>query len=261
MRSYYPTGFYHLPAEITLSLCAYFIASFLAIRFADGLMGIAAFISLLCFTFYSYTRFGGFSQTTFTFPLIVIASGLYYFMSNVTGKAATIYYASALTALKVLCLLAIYACGNFYFVNELIVQRFHLVTPAFVKWFCWVWTMAIPIIYLVAGLRNKNISMARVAAILIPVSIITFRYYHSILSAEVAITVAGIILIVISYWLIHYLRSAKYGYTFEVQIPQSDLRNLEGFIIGEAFGNKTHQQQDTKFGGGSFGGAGAGDSY
>lgn len=81
--------------------------------------------------------------------------------------------------------------------------------------------------------------------------------------AEQALLLAGIVLTLVSYILIQKLKEARWGFVYnEAKTIRNKYENLEGIIIGEAFG---HQQQtpqpDTKFGGGSFGGSGAGSNY
>lgn len=74
---------------------------------------------------------------------------------------------------------------------------------------------------------------------------------------------AGIIVCGVSYLLMKYLKQPKGGFKFEnLNRRKKDTDNLEGVVIAETFGHRVSSpQQETTFGGGSFGGAGAGDRY
>jgi hypothetical protein len=93
--------------------------------------------------------------------------------------------------------------------------------------------------------------------------ILTVRYYHTILPAEVAMSIFGMLLITISYALIKYLATPKRGFTFEDDGHRNkNLLNAEALIIAQVFGKKAAVQQDgVQFGGGSSGGAGATGNY
>jgi hypothetical protein len=95
-------------------------------------------------------------------------------------------------------------------------------------------------------------------------SILSFRYFHHIISTEAGLTIAGIVLIAIAAFFIRFLQTPKRGFAFRPQ-PAKDpfVEQLEGLLIAETMPALTVHapQQGTEFGGGSFGGGGAGEGF
>jgi len=79
----------------------------------------------------------------------------------------------------------------------------------------------------------------------------------------VAMTIAGSILLILSYGLINYLKQPKFGFTYAELNKENKMEKLqiESLIIAETFGQQTKPTETTKFGGGSFGGGGAGGEF
>lgn len=259
---------YTVNDEVVASLCVFIISFYFAIRFADGLMAITASSALLLFLFYSIATMG--IQARLMLPFIMIgASGVLYFaVKKISALKSAFYYDFAVKGIIVVALIALYVSGNYFVVREVSIDmfRFNLdkVRDIPMAWFFWLWTLAVPVVYIIVGLKKKDLVFTRLGILLSVFSVLTFRYYHAILPAETAMVLAGTLIIIITYSLVKYLRQPRYGFTFDDKNKKSaDTLNLEGLIIGEAFGNKTapQQQQGTTFGGGSFGGAGAGDTY
>ena len=103
----------------------------------------------------------------------------------------------------------------------------------------------------------------RVGLLLIAAMIFTIRYYHSIVPYEVAMSIGGTVLLILSYALISYLKQPKFGFTYsELNKEHKDEKSLiESLVIAETFGQQTKPAETTKFGGGSFGGGGAGGEF
>jgi uncharacterized membrane protein YgcG len=167
----------------------------------------------------------------------------------------------------VLTLLTFYAAGNYFVVREVGNEMYnlHLGTKNQIPfgWLFWILTVAIPPAYFIYGILKKNLLFMRVGLCLAMLSILTFRFYYAILPAEVAMTIAGLLLTLTSYFLTRYLKSSRHGFSFDhTKGTSKNLLNAQSLIIAQTLGTKTHTETKTvEFGGGSFGGGGSGSTY
>ncbi|TDH23047.1 hypothetical protein EXU57_18500 [Segetibacter sp. 3557_3] len=251
--------------EIFISLVAFVICAFLCLRFSDASIGIVAILALLSFVFFCYLQLG--SPALQTFPFVMAAvSGLIYFIS-IRGLRyqAALYYRNTLKWIGILALFTLYASGNFHVVVLIcqhIGQRTRSVYAFPLPGFLWTWTLLVPLIYVVLGIARKDRTLLRVGLVLAGVAVLTFLQYFPIVTAEVAMLIAGLFTVVSSYGIMRYLRVPRNGFTFdEADDESAEGANLEAVVVGEAFGNTQTVQNDTTFGGGSFGGAGAGERF
>ena len=76
-------------------------------------------------------------------------------------------------------------------------------------------------------------------------------------------TVGGLLLTAIAYGLIQYLREPKNGFTYQLGFDKHllDKMNIEALIIAETFTTTVPAENNTGFGGGSFGGGGASGDF
>ena len=178
-------------------------------------------------------------------------------MSSVSG-----IYNFCIKFVMFLTLVTFYASSNYFVVKELSNQLFglHLTIRDGIPmgWLFWILTFAIPIIYVFYGIKRKSFLFMRTGLGLIAATIFTVRYYHNIFSVEISMLIAGIIIIAISYSLIQSLKISKRGYTSRDLHPgNKNLLNAEALIIAQTFGTSSETENNTLFGGGSGGGAGA----
>lgn len=171
-------------------------------------------------------------------------------------------YQHCLEILTYMALATLYASLNYYFADTSGYQTLHF------AWGFVATTALIPVVYLVYGIVERDRALLDIGALSLAASILTFRYYHHILPIEAALTLAGIALILISWGLIRYLKSPRYGFT-SAKDPESDgtvlqaLKVAQTLVVNQAFGpsHTPDNSSGTEFGDGSFGGGGAGDSW
>ncbi len=244
-------------SDTLLSLIVLTLSIWMTIRFADCLAACCSVVSLLSFLYFIV----GSSTFVFTHFILIAVSGILYYFANKTSKLSTHFvYKPVIQIIAIVSLLSFYICGNYFIISEI---SNGMQLPTYVSAIFWLWTMLVPILYLFKGLISKDLIFIRSGVLLTAVSILTFKYYHTIMPVEQALLIAGIVLTLGSYILIQKLKKARWGFIYnEANSIANKYENLEGIIIGETFG---HQQQtpeaDTKFGGGSFGGSGAGSNY
>lgn len=104
--------------------------------------------------------------------------------------------------------------------------------------------------------------LIRTGFILMVATIFTFRYYYAVLPPETAILLGGVLLILISYALIRYLKKSRYGFSFDKNKTLDKERiDMKSLIISQIPGRKPIADSGVQFGGGSFGSGGAGGNY
>ena len=252
--------------ELVLSIISLLICTVAALRYSDRIMGIAAFISLYVFLFYFNKSYLPMAAFSFPFILISLSFLCWLLFKKLNENKSNFIYQNLCSVLSITAILAFYFSGNFFLVSELSKEHFQLELSEankIYKAIFWIWTMAIPILYIWKGIKEKDLIFTRGGILLFAVSVLTFRYYHSILPAEIALITAGVLLMISSYWLMDFLQTPKIGFRFKQSGREGNLANLEALVIGEAFGHSQVQPtaDPTQFGGGDFGGGGAGDKY
>ena len=171
-----------------------------------------------------------------------------------------------MTLIEISSLISLYAAGNYFIVSELSNDMFNLQlqpgeTIPF-GWIYWIFTILVPPLYLLVGIRKKNIILLRTGLILLAAIVFTVRYYHTILPVEYVMSIAGIIILPAAYLLLKRLQEPVYGFTSKKFTSKNEIDKLqlESLLLAQTF--KPGIDQDvTKFGGGSFGGGGASADY
>lgn len=123
-------------------------------------------------------------------------------------------------------------------------------------------TGIIPLIYIVMGLYKKDRLTLVAGLFILFLSVLTFQKYNPSIQPEWLLTIGGILLLAVSFIASRYLRSNNK--IFDVRDPSGndDFLQAEGIIVGSTFaasGASSHT--GTEFGGGQFGGGGAGSNY
>jgi len=250
---------------LTNSLLIFLISLFCSIRFADRIMSVVVFLSFLAILFFLFTDHLGISKAIIPFVLMAASAAVYYLMQSLEKKEGLKNYVHCFTIISIASLLSFYAAGNYYVVREVNNAMFHLTGDGSLPfgWMFWILTVLVPILYIARGIQKKDAIFLRVGLLLIAAMIFTIRYYYSIVPHEVAMTIAGSILLILSYGLINYLKQPKFGFTYAELNKENKMEKLqiESLIIAETFGQQTKPTETTKFGGGSFGGGGAGGEF
>ena len=237
-----------------------------SLRFADRLMAIAMYISLLGIVFYSCIESGGFVKTIVPFMMMAASAMIYYFAGKLRSKKYLLHYKGCLEMILITSLCSFYVAGNYFVVRELSNSLFHMnLQPGEAipyGWLFWIFTIIIPFIYISRGIQRKDVVLLRVGLLLIAALVFTIRYYHTIMSVELEMALSGIILIVIGYGLMKYLHKPKHGFTYREIIKKNTLGklNIESLVLAETF-SPGIEVKGTEFGGGDFGGGGASGEY
>ena len=257
----------HINEDILASAVICIIGLCFFLRFADSIMAIVSFGAVVVLMLNISLYFGAASGMLLSFAVMAFTAILYFVLQNNKSNRLTIYYSKPILVLQLLALATFYIAGNIYVVTELLKEFLpgagSTSLPLWFRYFLWAFTALVPLVYIIAGVKYRGGILCRMGIACVAISILTYRYYYSILPAEAAMILAGSIVCTCSYLLTKYLKQPKGGFIFkDIQRRKNDTANLEGVIIAETFGQReTSLQQETTFGGGSFGGAGAGDRY
>jgi uncharacterized membrane protein YgcG len=250
----------------TWLLLVLFLPLFVAItiRYAESVVcTLTYFLIVGIFITIASTSLWG--KTLLPFIVMIVSTGIYFLVKKLASRKDYLYYETCLTILKTLSLITFYLGGNYLIVREgnALINNLHLSTSpqvAFAPMF-YFFTTIIPISYILFGLRYRDRLILILGLITLGFSIFTYRFYFSILPVEIALTLGGVLLIAFSSGLIHYLKTAKYGFTYQ---PDDEFEgfNLEAMLMSQIIQSKIPQQGDIfRFGGGDSGGGGAGGKY
>lgn len=238
----------------------------LSIRFADAFMALLAYVALLIAVLYLCLYTGSAGKYLAPFVLMLVSAFVYRLMHAALKRERWLVYARCFDTVKLFSLVGAYAAGNYYMVKEMGDTFLNGGVPAAylpAGWLFWLLTAVIPTGYLIHGIRSRQLLFVRLGLLLLIASVLTFRYYHSIMPAEVALVLAGAVLLVLGWWLLWYLKTAKQGFTAAVPArPGKDRLRTKSLILLQVIGKKGAAPQHTAdFGGGTSGGGGASSDY
>jgi hypothetical protein len=253
---------------LLVAVIALIASAWLAIRFTDAFMSIIAYISLLAVVFLCYNKLGPLAKATAPFVLMVVSALLFIIMKRLLTITALRFYHFCMRSVMICALVTLYASVNFFVVKEasnvMFDLQLSLADSIPLGWLFWVFTILIPLLYIGFGVGKKDLPLVRVGLALIAVTILTVRYYHSILPGEIAMLMGGIILITITSSLIKYLKTPRHGFGCnDADRANKPGLHLEALVIAQTFGSQQGPSTPakTEFGGGSGGGGGATGGY
>jgi len=236
----------------------------LCVRFTDSFMAMLCYVSLYLFVLLVCAK-AGIAGKAFAPLILMIVSAIVFIIANaLLKKERLLIYHFCCSAVKFLAVILFYVSVNYFVVNEAGAQLFALsgTMPAAFAIVYWIFTLLIPVAYILYGIIKKELLFIRAGIVLFIVSILTIRYYYQLLPVETEMLIWGSLLIIISYALIKYLHTIKHGFTFKnTNRNKKDLLNAEALIIAQVFGKTGNKTKGFEFGGGSSGGGGATGSF
>jgi len=248
-------------------MLVFLIALYAALRFADTLMSVVAYLALLSMVFERATVLGDFAKLILPFLLLAISLVVYLLMKRGEQLSTFRHYKQCFMVVQIVALVTLYISGNYFVVRETSNMLFGLDPEEGqgipLGWLFWMLTVAIPVIYIYLGLKKKDTILLRAGLILVAAIVFTIRYYHSVAPLEVAMLIGGLVLIGAAYGCIKYLKTPRYGLTDEnTDDPHFlDKLHLESVIIAETYTPQAPVTDDFQFGGGTGGGGGASGTY
>jgi hypothetical protein len=230
---------------VAYSLLAMLIAGTLAFVFIDMLMSVLAFLALLSLIYLVCGKAGAVGQGIASFAIMGVSGVVYYLLTP--AERLRPLFRNCFYYVRLVALLTLYAAGNYYIVCKA-ATGFSGYTEATITGglgiFFWVCTFGIPLVYLAIGIRKRELMLMRAGALLLVAGVLTFRQYHSVLPAEIALSVGGIICIVIAYWLLNYLENGRAGFTAQKGFAGYDKKAIELLLEDRLLNNKDENRHD-----------------
>lgn len=251
---------------ISMTAFTFLLSLFLALRFADSLMALFCFLTVLVLSVLLAIAHLSFGKAILPFLVMLISALVYYFSRAKSNSPKFIDYQHCFRFVQTGSLLTLYLAGNYYVVQEMGNELYGYTTlgPYKVPYpvFFWPWTILVPFIYTGLGLYKKNVILLRTGLILIAIAAVTFKNYYHVLPIEGTLVLIGLVTLGGSYWAISYLKIPKKGFTSEELIEDTIPGgvNVESLII-----STTHLDApsgtESRFGGGDFGGGGSSSNF
>lgn len=241
---------------------------FSSYRYRDRLVTLILFFSICIILFLLVLKLGEVSKVIMPFVFMIVFNLIYLRAKKDKKNNALFYWKPCIHLIEFTSLFVIYFSGNYFVVREFSISEFNLQIPvgtdiplAILFYF---FTAIMPILYIYFGLKTKDKTLLWSGLIMVGFAVLTFKYYFSFGHPEITLVIVGIILVIIAYKTITYLKSPKHGFTYEEEINENNVlkSNIEAFaVLEELIPNQPNPTTDFKFGGGESGGAGSGGSF
>lgn len=256
-------GTLRLTLALLLTLAVLVLAT---LRYADRLVAVAAFLNglLLLGNTLLVLPFG---TLLLPFALAAASAGAYVGFTRLLRRPALLPYHRCLGLLRGVALGTAYLFVNYYVVREgnaLLLPGYRPVSPQIpLAPLFYLLTAFIPLLYLAQGLRRPDRTWLWLGLLTAAFSIFTLRYYHSIMPAPLAATLAGAFLVALMAWAARYLHQSRHGLTSAPDDADDQQLNLESLIVAQTAHSAPTHVPDTgvQFGGGHSGGGGATGAY
>jgi hypothetical protein len=257
------TALLHLNTNELPFYCLFLPFLFIAaMRYVDNLMSIVVYIFALIIVILATFKLTSIANLILPFVVMLFALIIYLTTIKLQQNKAFIYWQTNLNTLEALFLITFYAGGNYFILQQANEVYFNNPIVA-MPYVFWCFTFIIPVLYIYKGLKDKNRLILSIGLLAIAAAVATFRYYFHVMPMEIAAIIGGIVLLSLAYFSIKYLRDNKTPFTYdEADSEKPFYQHAESLIIAQTFGNSQAQEGEKPlFGGGDFGGGGAGSEF
>ena len=233
-----------------------------AVRYADRLLAAAAFLCALGIILLSVKEIPRLALYLLPFAGMIYSAATYQFARQGGQRFAWRYWSGLLAVIETLALVTFYGSGNYWVIQQAGLEFFQLEQVP-MPWFFWTFTFGVPVLYILLGLRYKDRLLLDIGLACVGAAVFTFRYYFHVLPLAWAGVLIGAFLFITAYFSIRYLRKHPGAYTFETGAEKSLLQEIEEQLIEQTIAsqNAPTPVKNEGFGGGQFGGGGAGQDF
>jgi hypothetical protein len=209
------------------SPAAFIICLLFALRYADVVLSAFSALALLGLVInLCWGPLGSLSGSIVVNVAVFLVSGLMYAVVMWAMKQVqALHYRVCLVAMRVVALCGFYAA----FLSPLTNGQY----PAKPSWYVWVWIFTVPVAYIIAGVRKRDIVFIRTAVPLIAVSVFMFRTYYHVIPKETAMLLGGTLISVLAYLVINRLKTPRGGFTFQPERKDPDAPKMDRVITNE----------------------------
>jgi hypothetical protein len=233
----------------------------ITIRYVDRLTALLAYAALAAMLFLALEPFA-FTRALIPFACLVFSGISYFLIKKIKLKENLRYWLGCLEMAEACSLVLFYMSGNYFVVTEVGEMLFPGYALPF-SFLFFILTAMIPLVYVYTGVKNFDRLLLRLGLIMIALSVLTFKYYFSLGHHEVTLTIAGVVMVGIAYGCIRYLKKNTTPYTYQEDVSDEtpSFSQAESLIAAQTFGPSVAPEKGFDFGGGKFGGGGAGGQY
>lgn len=233
-----------------------------SVRYLDRLMAVGAFVCSLLIILLMVKDIPRLALYLLPFAGMLFSAGAYVFAWKGQRKYAWRHWIGVLTVVELLSLVTFYASGNYWVIQQSGAAWFELEQVPMAGFF-WLFTFAVPFVYIIMGLRGKDRPLLDIGLGCVAAAVFSFRYFYHVMSFSWALVIAGAVLFATAYFSIRYLNKKAGAYTYEEESETTMLQEIEEQLIEQTIANQPGPKPDKadSFGGGQFGGGGAGAEY
>lgn len=247
----------------SISLIAF---GLIAIRFTDAFMLMLACIALFAQVFFACLKVDVFAKEFVPLVLMLLSAIIYLLAEKLLKNRKLKFHFKSFNWIVLLSLCSFYFFGNYFVVKQLLLPvwsgRSGFTQVLSYEKVFWFFTGFTPLAYIGYGLVKRRLIFVRLGFVFCVLSVLTFRYYYSVMPIEMAMLLAGAAFACPGYLLTRYLRKPRHGFVFEKTGKRSiEGDALENLLLLEAAQGEQSPNDNLQFGDGDFGGAGAGDKY
>jgi hypothetical protein len=251
---------FEFKSELSWALLSFVFLIIATIRYGDPLLAFGSFYALMLSILIAFQEKEN-EYVALPFVCAGVTLGIYFWTKYMSEKEDLFYWKDCFTVLEIAELVGFYASINYYVVEKTFENSLENdVSMPFSTLFA-VLTALVPLFYLIFGIKNKDRVLWIMGGLGVVASILTYRNYHAIMPIEWALTLAGIALLSLAYFLIHYLKTPRHGFSY---LPQRNKNNLIEALVVNQFLQQTPSaasDDSVKYGGGDFGGGGASGDF
>ncbi len=266
---FYVAYFFDYENILAILLISSVLSAVLAYRFVNILMAVVLFCSLFGFHFSAMLELGIIGKMLLPFSSILFAGILLYLLKQIKStRDYYFYYESCISILESLSFAVLYLSGNYLVVRMASEALMNINIQAgkdiSFAWFFNLFTIIVPVFYVYSGIKNKSKNLLYIGLAALLFAVYTIRTYHHVLPTEFALIIGGIFLFCLAYFSIKKLKNRAESYTYEPDNFETDLGfdEIETFATATDFGIVVQEDSnDFEFGGGKFGGGGAGSGF
>ncbi len=234
-----------------------------SIRYLDRVMGVAAFLCSLLIVFLLVREIPNLALYLLPFSGMLFSAAMFLFAQRGQTQYEWRHWHGLLAVLEMLSLVTFYVSGNYWVIQQVGAEMFELEQVPMAGFF-WAFTFGVPAAYIFWGLRKKDRLMLDIGLACVAAAVFTFRNYFNMISLSWAAVIAGAVLFATAYFSIRYLQKNKGAYTYEADGDPTTLQEIEQQLIEQTIAAQNPPSLAAKresFGGGEFGGAGAGGEF
>jgi len=247
---------------ITLTACCSYL------RYLHLAMALLFCLALTATLTYAMFELGSIGKTVLPFVMMLFAVAIYFISKTTLPKITNPFYYKGISLANNFSLILFYLSGNYLVVRELSVLLLGAaIAPnsdiPFALFF-YGFTFVVPLFYLIYSILKKDRIMLWIGFLALGFSIYTIRFYYAILPIEIALTLGGVVLFGITYFIIKKLKDKETGVTFMPdRLTKTNAFSNAEILISSQLGLKPEitTKSNLEFGGGEFSGGGSSGEF